>query len=67
VLLAFVATFVLIFSVGLMFAIGGGREYLKGRLILAPSPALLLLGWLDTQVTRAARRRQPLLAPDTAG
>jgi hypothetical protein len=66
VLLAFVAGFVLIFSVGLMFAIGGGREHLAGRLTLATA-ALLLLGWLDTQATRLAKRRQPLLAPDTAG
>jgi hypothetical protein len=66
VLLAFVAAFVLIFSVGLMFAIGGGREHLAGRLTLATA-ALLLLGWLDTQATRLAKRRQPLLAPDTAG
>jgi hypothetical protein len=66
VLLSFIAGFVLIFSVGLMFAIGGGQEYLKGRLIVAIT-ALLLLGWLDTQATRLARRREPLLAPYSAG
>ncbi len=66
VLLAFVAGFVLIFSVGLMFAMGGGPELLKGRLAIA-IVALLLLGWLDTQATRLAKRRQPLLAPHTAG
>jgi hypothetical protein len=66
VLLAFIAGFVLIFSVGLMFAIGGGRNHLAGRLTVAAA-ALLLLGWLDTQATRIARRRQPVLAPDTAG
>jgi hypothetical protein len=66
VLLAFAAGFVLIFSVGVMFAIGGGPELLKDRLIIATA-ALLLLGGLDTQATRLARRRQPLLAPDTAG
>jgi hypothetical protein len=66
VFLAFVAGFVLIFSVGLMFAIGGGREHLAGRLIVATA-ALLLLGWLDTQATRLARRRQPLLGPDSPG
>jgi hypothetical protein len=66
VFLAFIAGFVLIFSVGLMFAIGGGRNHLAGRLTVATA-ALLLLGWLDTQATRIARRRQPLLAPDTAG
>lgn len=64
VLLAFVAGFVLIFSVGLMFAIGGGREHLAGRLIVATA-AFLLLGGLDTQATRLARRRQPLLGPDS--
>jgi hypothetical protein len=66
VMLAFAAGFVLVFSVGLMFAIGGGPELLKGRLIIATA-ALLILGGLDTQATRLARRRQPLLAPDTAG
>jgi hypothetical protein len=66
VLLAFVAGFVLIFGVGLTFAIGGGREHLAGRLTVAIA-ASLLLGWLDTQATRLARRRQPLLGPDSAG
>ena len=66
VLLAFVAGFILIFSVGIMFAIGGGREHLPGRLTIAIA-ALLLLGWLDTQANRLAARRQPLLAPHTAG
>jgi hypothetical protein len=65
VLLAFAAGFVLIFSVGLMFAIGGGREHLAGRLIVATA-AFLILGGLDTQATRLARRRQPLLGPDSA-
>ena len=65
-LLAFIAAFTLIFSVGVMFAMGGGPELLKGRLAVAIA-ALFLLGWLDTQATRLARRRQPLLAPDTAG
>jgi hypothetical protein len=64
--LAFVAGFVLIFGVGLMFAIGGGREHLAGRLTVA-IPALLLLGWLDTHATRLAKRRQPVLRPYTAG
>jgi hypothetical protein len=66
VLLAFIAGFVLIFGVGVLFAIGGGPEHRPDRLIVAIG-ALLLLGWLDTQATRLARRRQPLLAPDTAG
>jgi hypothetical protein len=64
VILAFAAGFVLIFSVGLMFAIGGGREHLWGRLAVAIA-ALLILGGLDTQATRLARRRQPLLGPDS--
>ncbi len=66
VLLACAAGFALVFGVGLMFAIGGGPELLKDRLIVAIA-ALLILGGLDTQATRLARRRQPLLAPDTAG
>lgn len=66
VFLAFIAGFVLMFSVGLMFAIGGGRNHLAGRLTVAIA-ALLLLGWLDTQATRIAKRRQPVLAPYTAG
>jgi hypothetical protein len=66
VFLAFTAGFVLMFSVGLMFAIGGGRDHLAGRLTVAIA-ALLLLGWLDTQATRIAKRRQPVLAPYTAG
>ena len=66
VLLAFAVGFVLVFGVALMFAIGGGPELLKDRLIVAVA-ALLILGGLDTQATRLARRRQPLLAPDTAG
>ncbi len=66
VLLAFVGGFVLIFGVGLMFAIGGGREHLAGRLAVATA-AFLLLGWLDTHATRLARRRQPLLGPDSPG
>jgi len=65
VLLAFAAGFDLIFGVGLMFAIGGGREHLAGRLIVATA-AFLILGGLDTQATRLARRRQPLLGPDSA-
>jgi hypothetical protein len=66
VLLAFVAGFTIVFSVGLMFAIGGGPSHLPGRLTVAIA-ALLLLGWLDTQATRLARRREPLLGPDSPG
>jgi hypothetical protein len=65
-LLAFLAGFIVIFSAGLMFAIGGGRPHLAGRLTVAIA-ALLLLGWLDTQATRLARRREPILGPDSAG
>jgi hypothetical protein len=28
---------------------------------------LFLLGWLDTQATSLAKRREPLLGPDSAG
>jgi hypothetical protein len=66
VLLAFMAGFVLVFGVGSMLAIGGGQEHLAGRLAVAIA-ALLLLGWFDTQATRLAARRQPLLAPNTPG
>jgi len=66
VMLAFMAGFTLIFSVGLMFAIGGGRSHLAGRFYVAII-ALLFLGWLDTQATRLARRREPILGPDSAG
>jgi hypothetical protein len=66
VMLAFLAGFTLMFSVGLMFAIGGGRSHLAGRLYVAII-ALLFLGWLDTQATRLARRREPILGPDSAG
>ena len=66
VLLAFAAGFVLILGIGLMFAIGGGREHLTVRFIVATT-AFLILGGLDTQATRLARRREPLLGPDSAG
>lgn len=63
-LLAFVAGFVLVFGVVLIFVIGGGRSHLASRLAVAVA-ALLLLGWLDTHATRLAKRRQPLLGPDS--
>ena len=62
---AFLAGFIVVFSVGLMFALGGGRDHLAGRFTVA-IPALLLLGWLDTYATRLANRRRPLLGPDPA-
>jgi hypothetical protein len=66
VLLAFLAGFTLIFGVGLMFVIGGGRAHLPGRLTVAVA-ALFVLGALDTQATRLANRRRPLLAADPIG
>jgi hypothetical protein len=66
VMLAFAAGFTIIFSVGLMFAIGGGQSNLAVRLTVAVA-ALLILGGLDTQATRLARRRESLLGPDSAG
>lgn len=66
VVLAFVAGFTIMFSLGLMFAIGGGRTNLASRLAVAIA-ALLVLGGLDTQATRLARRRESLLGPDSAG
>lgn len=64
--LAFVAGFVLVFGVALMFAIGGGRGNLPSRLAVALA-ALFLLGWLDTTATRLARRRESVLGPDSLG
>ena len=66
VMLAFAAGFTLMFAIGLIFAIGGGRSHLAVRLIVAIA-ALLVLGALDTQATRLARRREPILGPDSAG
>jgi hypothetical protein len=66
VLLAFLAGFTLVFSVSLMFAIGGGREHLAGRLVVAIA-AWLFLGWLDTHASRLAERRRALLGPDSPG
>ena len=63
-MLAFAAGFVFVFGLVLMFAIGGGRSHLTGRLAVAVA-ALLLLGWLDGMATRLARRDEPLLGPDS--
>jgi hypothetical protein len=66
VLLAFAAGFTIIFGVGLMFAIGGGRAHLPGRLAVAVG-AIFVLGAIDTQATRLAKRHRPLIAPDPPG
>jgi hypothetical protein len=66
VMLAFGAGFAFVFGIVVMVGIGGGRSHLLERLIVAVA-TLLFLGWLDTMATRLARRRQPLLAPDTPG
>ncbi|HEU4829348.1 MAG TPA: hypothetical protein VFT04_09135 [Gemmatimonadales bacterium] len=60
---AFAAAFTIAFGVGLMFAIGRGREHLAGRLLVA-IVACAALGGIDTAATRLAQRRRPLLAPD---
>jgi hypothetical protein len=65
-LLAFAAGFTVVFSAGLMVAVGGGRAHLGGRLAVAVA-GLLLLGVIDTQATRLAKRRRPLLTPDPPG
>ena len=65
-LLAFLAGFVLVFAIALIFTIGGGQRHLAGRLSVA-IPALLLLGWLDSYATQVAKRREPLLGPDSPG
>lgn len=66
IVLAFAAGFTLIFTVGLLFAIGGGRDLLAGRLAVAVA-GLLALGAIDTQAGRYARRRRPILGPDPPG
>jgi hypothetical protein len=66
VMLAFGAGFAFVFGIVVMFGIGGGRSRLLERLIVAVA-TMLFLGWLDTMATRLARRRQPLLGPDTPG
>jgi hypothetical protein len=65
-LLAFAAGFTVIFSAGLMVALGGGRAHLAGRLGIALA-ALLALGAIDSGATRLAKRHRPLLAPDPPG
>jgi hypothetical protein len=65
-MLAFLAGFILVFAIGLMFALGGGPSRLPGRLAIAVA-ALLLLGWLDGMATRLARSRESLLGPDSPG
>ena len=62
-MLGFAAGFVLIFAVGLMLAMGGGRAHLAGRLIIAVA-ALVALAGVDTAATRLAQHRRPVLAPD---
>jgi hypothetical protein len=62
--MAFMAGFVFVFAMVLMFAVGGGRSHLPGRLSVAVV-ALLLLGWMDRMATRLARRREPVLGPDS--
>ncbi|MDQ2669494.1 MAG: hypothetical protein M3Y31_02595 [Gemmatimonadota bacterium] len=59
----FLNSFVVVLAIGLMASLGGGREHLAGRLVIAIA-AVLLLGWLDTYATRHAQRDRPLLAPD---
>jgi hypothetical protein len=61
--LALVAVATTILGMVIMFDIGGGRDRLGSRLMIAV-PAVIILGAIDTQVTRVAQRRRPLLAPD---
>ena len=63
VILTGTAIATLVLGVVLMLAIGGGQTHLGGRLAVAVG-AIFVLGALDTQATRLARRRRPLLAPD---
>ncbi len=59
----FVAAATVILGVVFMFAIGGGRGHLAARLTVAVA-AVFIVGAIDTQATRLAQRRRPLLAPD---
>jgi hypothetical protein len=63
VMLTGTAIATLVLGVASMLAIGGGRSHLGGRLMVAVV-AIFVLGALDTQATRLAKRRRPLLAPD---
>ena len=65
-MLAFLAGSVFVSGIVLQLAIGGGRSLLAGRLMVAVA-ALLLLVWIDGMATRLARRRNPLMGPDSPG
>ena len=62
-ILAVAAVATLVLAVVIMVDIGGGRQNLADRLVIAVV-AVVILGGLDTQATRLVRRRRPLLAPD---
>ena len=62
-LLAVAAGLTIVLSIVIMIDIGGGRSNLADRLVIAVV-SVVILGGLDTQATRLARRRRPLLAPD---
>jgi hypothetical protein len=65
-LMTVVVILTLVFSIVIMIDIGGGRSNLADRLVIAVV-AIAILGAVDTQATRLAQRRRPLLAPDPPG
>jgi hypothetical protein len=65
-LLAVAVVVTITLSVIIMIDIGGGRSNLADRLVVAVV-SIVILGALDTQATKLAQRRRPLLAPDPPG
>ena len=63
IFLACVAGLTFVMGIVIMLSIGGGKSNLANRLIVAVG-ALSILGAIDTQATRLANRRRPILASD---
>ena len=59
-LLAFVAGFVIVSAIALMYTLGGGPRHLGGRLMIAVA-GVVLLGWIDSMATRLMRRREAVI------
>jgi hypothetical protein len=64
VFLVSAAAAVLILGLFLMTTIGGGRDHLGRRLIVA-AVAVIMLGAIDRQATKVVSRNRPLVAPDS--
>ena len=65
-MLAFLAGFVIVSGIALMYALGGGPRHLGGRLATAAG-AVFLIGWIDSMATRVARRRDADPSADSPG